>query len=105
MDANSEKHRKWLDNKVQPNYGSRRNTTTTTKDTKQSPKKTRKPKAQKSIIKGAQDKALQVFKEICWYHNWRKKGCTRGNTCKFAHMCSIEGCSSTSHTAPEHDSA
>ena len=52
--------------------------------------------------KKAQARTLEVFKEICWYHNWRKQKCIFDPNCNKAHICSIEGCGSKDHRAMDH---
>ena len=120
MNENCDKYNRYLFDK--PNYITtpssnprptpksrprKRNTTKTPKSTKtgnttKKPKKKRQPRTSAS---NAQDINLDIFEEYCWYHNWRDNKCNRGENCDFGHLCSIEGCASTTHRAADHHKA
>ena len=113
MNDNYQKYDHWLQWKMIPNYGGNSSNATPRKNTPRVPTKpkkttkqqTKKKKQPKTPFADAQDINLACFKEVCWFHNWRKEKCNRGDQCHFPHVCSIPGCESTTHRAAEHKSA
>ena len=76
----------------QPGKGKSRKRTTTSSSSK----------TVKKEYTDAQDMQLAIFKDVCWYYNWRKQKCIFGKNCNKDHICSIENCGSKDHRACEH---